>query len=165
MTQFNSMMSSNNNNNILGLNYPESIQRANVSLVRTAIDLNSNRGGSLVINANNLDYSESLILATIVAGETSNDSRGADIFIDATGEMSMNNNSFIISITCNVYTYTVERFCSHSGNILRIDVIMPEQNPINKYFTIILSDFVTVIYIIRFLYRFTIITLISHALK
>jgi filamentous hemagglutinin family protein len=86
-----------NNNNILGLDYPESIQRANVSLLRTAIDLNSNRGGSLIINANNLEYSESLIQAAIVAGNISNDSRGADIFIDATGEMSMNNNSFIIS--------------------------------------------------------------------
>ncbi|NJM23837.1 MAG: filamentous hemagglutinin N-terminal domain-containing protein [Richelia sp. SM1_7_0] len=49
-------------NNNFSLDYPTFTQKANVSLIGTLIDLTSTQAGSLVINANNLDYSGSLIL-------------------------------------------------------------------------------------------------------
>ncbi|WP_166482365.1 filamentous hemagglutinin N-terminal domain-containing protein [Scytonema sp. UIC 10036] len=77
----------------LSLSYPALGQRANLSLTGTAIDLNldlnANTSGSLVINSNNLDYVGSIIQAGLPAGNALTNRRGADLFINATGKMTV----------------------------------------------------------------------------
>jgi filamentous hemagglutinin family protein len=82
---------------IFSFNYPTNVKLANVFLNNAVIDLMSEKGGSFVINANNLNYSSSLTQVGIPTGQGSSNSRGADITINAIGKMSMTNNSYIIS--------------------------------------------------------------------
>jgi filamentous hemagglutinin family protein len=84
-------------NNNFSLDYPTSTQKANVSLIGTVVDLTSTQGGSLVINANNLDYSGSFLFAGLTANNTIN-SKGADIDINADGIMSMNSSLIVNDI-------------------------------------------------------------------
>ncbi|MBD2207425.1 filamentous hemagglutinin N-terminal domain-containing protein [Calothrix sp. FACHB-1219] len=86
----------NFDNSNFSIDYPTSTPKANISILDSVIDLNSNQGGSLVINANNLEYSGSLIQAAITVDNTATNNRGADLFINATGKMSMINNSLIL---------------------------------------------------------------------
>ena len=85
------------------LTFPEDIARANVSLFNFAdINVVSEGGGSISINANNIDISggefgSSFLSAGILSSSTSSDAHAGDITIDATGAINISQGSGIFT--------------------------------------------------------------------
>ncbi len=77
--------------NILRLNYPAQVQRADVLLTNgSQVNVTGKGGGSIAINAQNLDVSETSVLeAGIKADLNSDGTRSGDITLDATQEMKI----------------------------------------------------------------------------
>ncbi len=82
------------------LNVPDSIERADLSLSNeAAVNVRSNNGGNIKINARNVDLTEdSKLRAGIDKGLGTLDSQGGDIVINATGITTISSNSFIANI-------------------------------------------------------------------
>jgi filamentous hemagglutinin family protein len=83
--------------NIISLSFPENIQKGDVSLADGSIvDVRSNGGGSIAVNARNLDMSGgSQFFAGIESGNTSPESKSGNIQISATGNIKLNDRSII----------------------------------------------------------------------
>jgi filamentous hemagglutinin family protein len=77
--------------NYLSLSFPEDVTRADVSLTNGArVDVTAGSGGSISVNANNLEISgTSQLLAGIEEGLGSVDSKAGDIAIAATGTVNL----------------------------------------------------------------------------
>ncbi|AFZ01966.1 filamentous hemagglutinin N-terminal domain-containing protein [Calothrix sp. PCC 6303] len=83
--------------NILSLNFPVQVERADVLLNnRAGVSVISGGGGSVTINARNIDILEgSLILAGIGRGLGTDDSKAGDITLNATREIKVEQGSYI----------------------------------------------------------------------
>lgn len=86
-----------NVNNILSLNYPDSVARAQVSLINDSeVYVRAADGGSIALTAKNFNMSgNSRLLAGIESGLGSVNSQGGDIEINATGAISLTDLSLI----------------------------------------------------------------------
>ena len=81
--------------NTLRLNYPVQVQRADVLLTNgSEVRVSDKGGGSIAINAQNLDVlKDSILEAGIVRDLNSDGTPAVNITLDATGEMKMSNSS------------------------------------------------------------------------
>ena len=86
--------------NTLGLNVPDRVQRADVSLTNGAeVNVRGANGGSIAINAQNVNLAgESKLRAGIELGLGTPDSRAGDIAINATGSTTLSDGSFIANV-------------------------------------------------------------------
>lgn len=86
-------------NNILNLNFPNDIQRADVSLInRSTVNVLAGGGGDIAINAQNLEISGvSVLRAGIASGLDSPDTKAGNIQINATDAITIANESGITS--------------------------------------------------------------------
>jgi filamentous hemagglutinin family protein len=83
--------------NNLSLSFPDGVVRSNVSLTDFAgVDVQAAGGGSITINARNLDIKDANILAGIKAGLGTPASQAGDIVLNATGNTAIAN-SFIFN--------------------------------------------------------------------
>lgn len=83
--------------NNLSLNFPNDVTRADVSLKRASVNVVAAGGGSIAINAQNLDVLEGSTLSAGIENSSGSVNRQAgDITIDATGEVKVDN-SFIFN--------------------------------------------------------------------
>lgn len=85
----------NTNQGEFNFNFPDNILKANISFVGAAIDLRSDNGGSLFINANNFNTSNSAIQGGILSGLGTLNSQGGDITINASGTTTISDGSII----------------------------------------------------------------------
>ncbi|MEA5595865.1 filamentous hemagglutinin N-terminal domain-containing protein, partial [Rivularia sp. UHCC 0363] len=76
---------------------PENLTRANTSISNSLLDVAADNGGSITINANNLDISRSIIRAGILSGLGTVDSQAGDITINTTGILQIAPQSYIIN--------------------------------------------------------------------
>ncbi|MUG93731.1 filamentous hemagglutinin N-terminal domain-containing protein [Scytonema sp. UIC 10036] len=99
------------NGNIFSLNFPEGVQRADVSLSNNAIvSVVSSGGGSIAINAKNLDISGSSLFAGIASTIGTVDSQAGDIILNSTEQIKVEQGSIIGNIVFSGAT-------GNSGNI------------------------------------------------
>jgi filamentous hemagglutinin family protein len=82
--------------NTLKLNFPDGVPRADVALAgRSILFGRASGGGDIVISANNLNVDGSFFLAGISAGLGQVGSRAGDIILDASGDITLSQNSTI----------------------------------------------------------------------
>ncbi len=83
----------NGNGNLLNLNFPTVVPRADVSLSNNfLVDVGGFGGGSIIINAQNIDVRESgSFIAGIASGLRTASSRAGDITLNATGAIVIDN--------------------------------------------------------------------------
>ncbi|MGF1493767.1 MAG: filamentous hemagglutinin N-terminal domain-containing protein [Microcoleaceae cyanobacterium] len=80
------------------LNFPINIPLADVSLSQEAsIDVRSAPGGSIVINANNVDLNQSRLLAGVEDLRVFSNQQTGDIEVNATGDVNLSGNSVILN--------------------------------------------------------------------
>jgi filamentous hemagglutinin family protein len=79
------------NGNDLQLSLPEQTARADVTINRSAIDVQAEDAGSLGIGARNLDINNSLLLAGIGSGLGTINSQAGDITVNAKGKIAISN--------------------------------------------------------------------------
>jgi filamentous hemagglutinin family protein len=72
------------------LSVSENLERANTGITNSWIDVASDNGGSVTINADNLDISASTIQAGIFSGLGTDESKAGDITINTTGKLLIN---------------------------------------------------------------------------
>ncbi|WP_448265503.1 two-partner secretion domain-containing protein [Nostoc sp. DSM 114159] len=87
----------NGNGNNLSLNFPDNVERSNVFLSNKArVQVIASDGGSIAVNARNLEMTgESRLLAGIESGPGSSNSKAGNIEVNATGAISLDNESRI----------------------------------------------------------------------
>ncbi|WP_158054934.1 two-partner secretion domain-containing protein [Scytonema sp. HK-05] len=87
----------NENGNNLSLSFPNSVERSDVSLSNHAqVDVTASDGGSIAVNARNLEITEeSELFAGIESGLGSDKSKAGNIEVNATGAINLNNKSSI----------------------------------------------------------------------
>ncbi|MDV2997295.1 MAG: hypothetical protein N4J56_007000 [Chroococcidiopsis sp. SAG 2025] len=87
----------NGQGNNLSLSFPDSTQRSDISLSNGAgVDVTASAGGSIAVNARNLEMTEgSYLFAGIEGGLASKNSKAGNIDINATGAIYLNNESII----------------------------------------------------------------------
>ncbi|PSB49158.1 hypothetical protein C7B80_02880 [Cyanosarcina cf. burmensis CCALA 770] len=87
----------NGQGNNLSLSFPDGTQRSDVSLSNGAgVDVTASAGGSIAVNARNLEMTEgSYLFAGIEGGLASENSKAGNIDINATGAIYLNNESII----------------------------------------------------------------------
>ncbi len=79
------------------LSLPENLTRANASISNSLLDVAADNGGSVTINAGNLDISGSTIQVGIFSGLGTVDSQAGDITINTTGKLQIAPQSSIIN--------------------------------------------------------------------
>lgn len=80
---------------LLRLTFPEGLERADIIINNSGIDVSANGGGSIAITGRNIDISGSTILAGIASGVGNEQSQAGDINLDATGTLRIQENSII----------------------------------------------------------------------
>jgi filamentous hemagglutinin family protein len=86
--------------NNLGLKFPAGLPRSDVSLTNGAdINVRAGGGGSITINARNINISGSFLEAGIDLGKGSLQSQAKDIVLDATGAVTVSNGSILSTNT------------------------------------------------------------------
>ena len=86
----------NDEANTLRLNYPLEVQRADVSLTKSQVNVIGKGGGSIAINARNLDVLQRSSLEAGIGRDMKSDGTPAgDITLDATEEMKISSGSLI----------------------------------------------------------------------
>ena len=89
----------NGDNNNLSLSFPDSVERSNISLSNGAIVAVTGDGGSIVVNARNLEMTgESFLSAGIERELSSNSSKVGNIDVNATGGINLDNRSSISNL-------------------------------------------------------------------
>lgn len=78
-------------------NLPDNLARSNASISNSDINVTADNGGSITINAGNLDISGSRIRAGIFSGLGTVDSQAGDITINTTGKLQIAPQSSIIN--------------------------------------------------------------------
>ncbi|MGK7894393.1 MAG: filamentous hemagglutinin N-terminal domain-containing protein, partial [Xenococcus sp. (in: cyanobacteria)] len=87
------------NGNNLRLSFPDNVALADASLTNEAkVDVVSFGGGNIVINARNLEISESQFLAGIEKGSGSVGTQAEDITINATGAVTVTDSSIVNNV-------------------------------------------------------------------
>ncbi|MEH2078845.1 MAG: filamentous hemagglutinin N-terminal domain-containing protein [Nostoc sp.] len=79
------------------LSLPDNLARANINIANSLIDVAANNGGSITINAGNLDISRSTIQAGIYYGLGTVNSQTGDITINTTGKLQIAPQTAIIN--------------------------------------------------------------------
>jgi filamentous hemagglutinin family protein len=89
--------------NNLSLSFPQGVQRADVSLInRAQVNVRKDNGGSIAINARNLELLGGSSLRTgIESGLGSTDSKAGNIEVNATGAVNIRDRSFISNAVLN----------------------------------------------------------------
>lgn len=88
----------NTNGNILSLNFPENLARADVSLNGTFLDATAGNAGSIAINARNINILDgSQLLAGIASNLGEVNSQAGDVTLNATGAIKVEQGSRIES--------------------------------------------------------------------
>ena len=77
------------------VSFPENSGRGNISLNESTIDVRGSNGNTLIIHAGNLDMTQSILNAGIDSREAQADSIAGDIEINATGNITLSQSSFI----------------------------------------------------------------------
>ncbi|MBE9105225.1 filamentous hemagglutinin N-terminal domain-containing protein [Nostoc cf. edaphicum LEGE 07299] len=99
------------NGDFLGLNFPQGVPQADVSLTNQAeVNVLASSGGSIVVNAANLNISEGSQLITGISGVGSSTTQAGDIKINATGIVAIADSS-------NISNQVLENAVGNSGNI------------------------------------------------
>ncbi|MGF1516102.1 MAG: filamentous hemagglutinin N-terminal domain-containing protein, partial [Elainellaceae cyanobacterium] len=85
---------------LFSLTFPQDVPRANVSIVNgagvNAINISDGDGGAIAIRGNNIDIlGESILLSGISASFENPDGQSGDVIIDATGDITIADNSQI----------------------------------------------------------------------
>jgi len=121
------MVGLNIDGNNLSLSFPDGVARASVSLINGAeVNVRGRGGGSIAINAQNLNLAnESTLRAGIAAGLGSDSSQAGDIEINATGTTTLDAGSFISNAVLqgargmggDVYIATGSLFVTNGGQI------------------------------------------------
>ncbi|MEH2167744.1 MAG: filamentous hemagglutinin N-terminal domain-containing protein [Nostoc sp.] len=97
--------------NTLRLNYPVQVQRADVLLTNgSEVRVSDKGGGSIAINAQNLDLKDSTVEAGIVRDLNSDGTPAVNITLNAIGEMKISNSS--------IFNYVDFTAVGNSGSIL-----------------------------------------------
>ncbi len=118
------------NGDLLSLTFPDTIDRADISLSGTTLRVASNDGGSIAINAQNLDLlGSSLLEAGIAPGLGTEGSQAGDITLDAKGTIDIGQSSFVsnnvfrdaLGSSGNIFI-TTERLLATSGSKLDAQV-------------------------------------------
>lgn len=93
----------NVNGNNLSLSFPQEVQRADVSLInRAQVNVRKDNGGSIAINARNLEFlGESSLRTGIGFGLGSTDSKAGNIEVNAIGAVNLKDGSFISNAVLN----------------------------------------------------------------
>jgi filamentous hemagglutinin family protein len=99
------------NGNDLQLSLPEQTARADVTINRSAIDVQAEDAGSLGIGARNLDINNSLLLAGIGSGLGTINSQAGDITLNATDTIQIRGASFVNNNVRN-------RSIGNAGNLI-----------------------------------------------
>ncbi|WP_017319453.1 two-partner secretion domain-containing protein [Mastigocladopsis repens] len=89
-----------NTSNNINLNYPDNLQRADVSLGNAAkVDVTGRGAGNVVVTAGNLDISgQSSISAGIAQGLTADSQQPGDVNLDLTGTLKVNQDSRVNNV-------------------------------------------------------------------
>ncbi|MEH1862284.1 MAG: filamentous hemagglutinin N-terminal domain-containing protein [Nostoc sp.] len=99
------------NGDFLGLNFPQGVPQADVSLTNQAeVNVLASNGGNIAINAANLNISEGSQLITGISGAGSSTTQAGDIKINATGIVAIADSS-------NISNQVLENAVGNSGNI------------------------------------------------
>ncbi|MEH2290087.1 two-partner secretion domain-containing protein [Nostoc sp.] len=99
------------NGDFLGLNFPQGVPQADVSLTNQAeVNVLASSGGSIAVNAANLNISEGSQLITGISGVGSSKTQAGDIKINATGIVAIANSS-------NISNQVLKNAVGNSGNI------------------------------------------------
>jgi filamentous hemagglutinin family protein len=87
----------NGDGNNLSLSFPDSVERSDVFLSNGAqVNVLASDGGSIAVNARNLEITgQSVLLAGIESGLGSDNSQAGNIAVNATGAITLNNESAI----------------------------------------------------------------------
>ena len=95
----------------LSLSFPQGINKGNVSLINsTVLDVAGNDGGSININAQNIDINDSQVLAGIREGNGFNNAQAGDIRLDVTETLEVENSFIFNNVNLNAW--------GNSGRIL-----------------------------------------------
>ena len=113
------------------LNFPEDVERADISLSNFSdVDVSGTGGGSITINARNLsleagDSGSSLISAGITADSTSADAQAGNIIIDVSGNITLNDSRIVNQVnpggvgnSGNVIISTASLEATNGGRVL-----------------------------------------------
>ena len=105
--------------NILSLDFPENVSRGNVSLTNgSLVDVHDGGGGSISINAQNLDILQgSRLKAGIAPGKGSANARSGDIDINVVREIKINGVNLPDYLSGGVYNRLENEAKGSSGNI------------------------------------------------
>ncbi|MDZ8263325.1 filamentous hemagglutinin N-terminal domain-containing protein [Nostoc sp. ChiQUE01b] len=99
------------NGDFLGLNIPQGVPQADVSLTNQAeVNVLASSGGNIAINAANLNISKGSQLITGISGVGSSKTQAGDIKINATGIVALADSS-------NISNQVLENAVGNSGNI------------------------------------------------
>jgi filamentous hemagglutinin family protein len=86
----------NGDGNNLSLSFPNSVERSNVSLSNAGVRVTAGDGGSIAVNARNLEMTAgSFLFAGIESGLGSDNSKAGNIEVNATGTINLDNDSSI----------------------------------------------------------------------
>ncbi|KAF3889708.1 MULTISPECIES: hypothetical protein [Nostocales] len=97
-------------NNFLGLDFPDNLTRADVSLTNGAyVDISAGGGCSIAVNARNLNISASALYAGINPDLGSASSQAGDITLNARGTTTVTNGF--------IYNYVASGALGNSGNL------------------------------------------------
>ncbi len=86
----------------LSISFPQGINRGDVSLINsTVLDVAGNDGGSINLNAQNLDVNDSQVLAGIGEGNGFENAQAGDIRLDVTETLEVENSSIFNDVNSN----------------------------------------------------------------
>ena len=110
----------NHQGNLLSLNFPTNLERANISLRNSALDATATDGGEISLTGRSIHIlDESQILAGIAAGYGSANSQAGNIRLDAVRTIKMGQSSLI----ANMVAVTPERQLADLGNAGNIYIL------------------------------------------
>lgn len=94
-----------------GFSFPDDVARGNVSLNNAFVDVSSNGGGSIRVNANNLKLTFGSFFGAGISGDSgSKDTQAGDIVIDAASSINLSQSS-------NFFNQVAENAVGNAGNI------------------------------------------------
>jgi filamentous hemagglutinin family protein len=104
------------NGNNLRLNFSDGLERADVAITRSTLDVTAENGGSIAVNARNLDIQASILRAGIASGLGSVGSQAGDITLNATASIRVDD-SFVSNNVFEDAVGKAGRIDIHTGSI------------------------------------------------
>ena len=113
------------NNDLLSSNFPNDVARADVSLINSSIDATAENGGSIAINARNIEILEdSLVAAGIYETLGSTNSQAGDVTLNASGTITIGSSAIengvyedAIGSGGNIHIHTGSLFLANSSTL------------------------------------------------